>query len=282
MELPYLKFFGLKEEPFSTVPSPRYFFLTSVHSTALEKTAYVVGAKKGLSVVFGDTGMGKSSLARLLHQKFLDAGFLSTLLTNPSYPTPNSLLRTIAQELGTDRTSKSFKGMMDLFKEHVWQKAAVEGRTVVLIIDEAPTLKPPLVELLRQLINYETNDMKMLQLVLFAQEELRNTLARPGLRNFKSRIVMASTLEPLSRAELESMVSFRWQVASGGGSHPFTVGALDSLFEAAHGMPREANILADNSLLLAFHRSAQRIDKEVVEQVASDRTSNLERREATP
>ncbi|MCA9643797.1 MAG: hypothetical protein KC492_24055, partial [Myxococcales bacterium] len=129
--------------------------------------------------------------------------------------------------------------------------------------------------------NYETNDMKMLQLVLFAQEELRNTLARPGLRNFKSRIVMASTLEPLSRAELESMVSFRWQVASGGGAHPFTSAALDTLFAAAHGMPREANILADNSLLLAFHRSTQRIGKEVVEQVAGDRTSNLERREAT-
>src|SRR5579862_4007793 len=77
MELPYLKFFGLKEEPFSTVPSPRYFFLTSVHSTALEKTAYVVGARKGLSLVFGDTGTGKSSLARLLHQKFLDQSFVS-------------------------------------------------------------------------------------------------------------------------------------------------------------------------------------------------------------
>src|SRR3954454_17280657 len=98
MDLPYLKFYGLKEEPFSTVPSPRYFFLTNVHSTALEKTAYVVGARKGLAVVFGDTWTGKSSLARALHQKFLDSEFISPLLTNPSYPTPNSLLRTIAQE----------------------------------------------------------------------------------------------------------------------------------------------------------------------------------------
>src|SRR5713101_5866753 len=108
MELPYLAYFGLKEEPFSTVPSPRYFFLTSVHSTALEKTAYVVGAKKGLAAVFGDTGTGKSSLARLLHQKFLDNEFISILLTNPSYPTPYSLLRTIAQEFGTIRTDRSF------------------------------------------------------------------------------------------------------------------------------------------------------------------------------
>src|SRR5438093_9767891 len=103
MDLPYLKFYGLKEEPFSTVPSPRYLFLTDVHSTALEKTSYVVGAKKGLAAVFGDTGTGKSSLARLLHQKFLDSDrgdFVSVLLTNPNYPTPNSLLRTIAQEFG--------------------------------------------------------------------------------------------------------------------------------------------------------------------------------------
>jgi general secretion pathway protein A len=279
MELPYLSYFGLKEEPFSTVPSPRYFFLTSVHSTALEKTAYVVGAKKGLSVVFGDTGTGKSSLARLLHQKFLDAGFLSSLLVNPNYPTANSLLRTIAQELGTPQTSKSFKGMLDLFKDHLWAKAAEGGQTVVLIIDEAQTLKPPLLELLRQLINYETNETKLLQLVLFSQDELRNTLARPGLRNFRSRIVMASTLEPLSLEELHAMLTFRWQVASGGAQHPFTAGAVESIFNASQGMPREANILADNSLLLAFHTRRKEIPLELVDEVARDRRENLSRKE---
>ena len=280
MELPYLKYFGLKEEPFSTVPSPRYFFLTSVHSTALEKTAFVVGAKKGLSVVFGDTGMGKSSLARLLHQKFLDAGFLSSLLINPNYPTANSLLRTIAQELGTPRTSKSFKGMLDIFKEHVWQKAGEDGRTVVLIIDEAQTLRPPLIELLRQLINYETNDMKMLQLVLFAQEELRNTLARPALRNFRSRVVMASTLEPLSFDELQKMIAFRWSVASGGEQHPFTPEALRSVFDHAHGMPRETAIICDNSLLLAFLQKSTTIGVGFVEKIVADREKNLARKEA--
>src|SRR2546429_708075 len=127
MELPYHAHFGLKEEPFSTVPSPRYFFLTSVHSTALEKTAYVVGAKKGLAAVFGDTGTGKSSLARLLHAKFLDNGYVSTLITNPNYPTPNSFLRTIAQEFGTPGTDKSFKGMLDLFKAFVFDQALTQG-----------------------------------------------------------------------------------------------------------------------------------------------------------
>src|SRR5713226_9318077 len=136
MELPYLKFYGLKEEPFATVPSPRYLFLTGVHSTALEKTSYVVGARKGLAAVFGDTGTGKSSLARLVHQKFLDGGIVSVLLTNPNYPTPNSLLRTIAQEFGTARTDKSFKGMLDIFKSFLIEQGMEQGRTVALIIDE--------------------------------------------------------------------------------------------------------------------------------------------------
>ncbi|MCA9852250.1 MAG: AAA family ATPase [Dehalococcoidia bacterium] len=281
MELPYLQYFGLKEEPFSTVPSPRYFFLTNVHSTALEKTAYVVGARKGLSVVFGDTGTGKSSLARLLHQKFLDSGFQSSLLVNPNYPTPNSLLRTIAQELGAPKTHRSFKGTLDLLKEHLWQTASVEDKTVVLIIDEAQTLRGPLIELLRQLINYETNDRKLLQLVLFAQEELRNTLARPTQRNFRSRIVMASTLEPLSLDELKRMLDFRWGVASGGEQHPFTSAALKVLFEHSQGMPREANILADNALLLAFHKQTKTIDEAVVQAIANDRTENLSRKEGS-
>src|SRR5579859_5502638 len=135
MQSPYLTFFNLKEEPFSTVPSPRYFFLTSAHGSALEKTSYVVGAKKGLAAVFGDTGTGKSSLARLLHQKFLDQGFISVLLTNPNYPTPNSLLRTIVQEFGTGRSDRSFKGLLDIFKEFLLQKALREDKTVVLIVD---------------------------------------------------------------------------------------------------------------------------------------------------
>src|SRR5581483_3059919 len=143
MDYPYLQFYGLKEEPFSTVPSPRYLFLTGVHATALEKTSYVVGAKKGLAAVFGDTGTGKSSLSRHLYQKFLDSGFVAVLLTNPSYPTPNSLLRTIAQEFGTPRTDKSFKGMLDVFKAFLIQQAMEEKKTVVLIIDEAQTMGYP-------------------------------------------------------------------------------------------------------------------------------------------
>ena len=127
MELPYLAHFNLKEEPFSTVPSPRYLFLTPVHATALGKAEFVVETKKGLAVVFGDTGTGKSSLARLLHQKFLDRGLRSALVTNPSYPGPYSLLRTIAQEFGLPRLARSYKDLLDLFKEFLLDQTRVAG-----------------------------------------------------------------------------------------------------------------------------------------------------------
>src|SRR5437588_10288862 len=167
MGVPYLPFFNLKEEPFSTVPNPRFLFLSPIHSTALGKTEFTVESKKGLTIVFGDTGTGKSSLARLLHQKFLDKNFVSVLLTNPSYPTTNALLRTIIQEFQLPKTARSYKDNLDIFKMYLYTEAVEKHKNIVLIIDEAQTLRLPLLELLRQLINFETNDQKLLQLVLF-------------------------------------------------------------------------------------------------------------------
>lgn len=275
MPLPYLTYFDLKEEPFSTVPSPRYLFLTPIHATALGKTEFIVEAKKGLTVIFGETGMGKSSLARLLHQKFLDKSFNSVLLTNPSYPTPNALLRTIIQEFQIPKTARAYKDNLDLFKAYLYNQALEKGQTVVLIVDEAQTLRFPLLELLRQLINYETNEQKLLQLVLFAQDELRLKLAHPRGKSFRSRVAMASTLDRLAPAEVEKMIDFRWQVASGGNSHPFEPRALQRIFEDSKGIPREANILADNSLLLAYLRKRKKITRKLVEVAAKERRETM-------
>ncbi len=280
MELPYLSHFNLKEEPFSTVPSPRYLFLTPVHATALSKTEFAVETGKGLAVVFGDTGTGKSSLARLLHQKFLDREHMrSALVTNPSYPGPYSLLRTIAQEFGV-APARSYKDMIDVFKRFLLTENIEKGHTVVLMIDEAQTLKLPLIELLRQLINFETNQKKLLQLVLFAQEELRGKLSHPRARNFRSRIVMASTLDRLGPNDLAQMIDFRWRVASAGAEHPFESTAVKKLYEFSGGSPREATILADNSLLLTHLRRQKRVTPDIVETAARERRTNLDGKEA--
>ena len=215
MVVPYLPYFKLKEEPFNTTANPRFFFLSPIHSIALGKTEFTVDAKKGMAIVFGDTGTGKSTLARLLHQKFVDKDYTSVLLTNPNYPTTNSLLRTIIQEFQLPKTSKSYKDNIDIFKMFLYAEAVEKAKTIVLIIDEAQTLRLPLLELLRQLINFETNDQKLLQLVLFPQEEFRTKLTHPMARNFRSRISMASTLDKMGLDEVTQMIDFRWRVASG-------------------------------------------------------------------
>lgn len=275
MVVPYLAYFKLKEEPFNTTANPRFFFLSPIHSIALGKTEFTVDAKKGLAIVFGDTGTGKSTLARLLHQKFLDKNYISVLLTNPNYPTTNSLLRTIIQEFQLQKTAKSYKDNLDIFKRFLFTEAVDNKKNVILIIDEAQTLRLPLLELLRQLINFETNDQKLLQLVLFPQEEFRNKLQHPMARNFRSRVSMASTLDKMGINEITEMIDFRWRVASGNQSHPFTQDAIQSIFAHSDGIPREACIIADNALLLAFLQRKTAIEKEIVEIAAKDRTQNI-------
>ena len=275
MVVPYLPYFKLKEEPFNTTANPRFFFLSPIHSVALGKTEFTVDAKKGLTIVFGDTGTGKSTLARLLHQKFLDKGYISVLLTNPNYPTTNSLLRTIIQEFQLPKTAKSYKDNLDIFKMFLYTEAVEKKKNIVLIIDEAQTLRLPLLELLRQLINFETNEQKLLQLVLFPQEEFRNKLTHPMARNFRSRVSMASTLDKMGLPEITEMIDFRWRVASGNQAHPFSSDAVQSLYIHSEGIPREACILADNSLLLAFLQRRQTIEKEIVEIAANDRKDNI-------
>jgi len=275
MAVPYLTYFNLKEEPFNTTANPRFFYQSPIHAMALGKTEFTVDAKKGLTIVFGDTGYGKSTLARLLHGRFLEKGYISVLITNPNYPTTNSLLRTIIQEFQLPKTSKAFKENLDIFKEYLYQQAVINNKTIVLIIDEAQTLRIPLLELLRQIINYETNDMKLLQLVLFSQEQLRTKLTHPLARNFRSRIALASTLEAMGQKEHAEMIDFRWRVASGNQEHPFTPEAMEAIYVYSKGMPREACIIADNSLLAAYLSGKKSVDKEIVVAAFRDRVENI-------
>ena len=277
MDRPYLEFYGLAEEPFSAVASPRYLFLTPTHRVALQKTSFVVGGQKGMTAVFGDTGMGKSSLARRLHEIFQEEyEFNSTLITNPRYPSAYAFLRTIAQEMGAPIPHKSYKDTLDVLKAHLIEKALNEQQVVALIIDEAQEMTPPLFEVLRQLMNFESNDTKLIQIVLMAQDNLRDVLRRPKLQNFRSRIVMASTLEPLNYEETKAMISFRWAVASGSvEKQPFTDEAVRVIYERSAGMPREMILLADNALVLGYFNGQREIPAETVTAAAEDRHDNL-------
>src|SRR5205814_10649194 len=181
-----------------------------------EKTRWTIAAKRGLAFCFGAVGTGKTTLARELAMRMQDEpGISFVFITNPSFPTPNQLLRAIIQEFAVPETSKNYLDLLNIFKNYLTDQATNHHNTLVLIIDEAQTLKPPLLELLRQLMNYESNDQKFLQVVLFAQEEFRVQLQHPRFRNLVNRTAMSSSLDTLSLTETAAMLKHRWLISGG-------------------------------------------------------------------
>jgi general secretion pathway protein A len=192
-------------------------------------------------------------------------------ITNPNFPTANQLLRAIIQEYEVGQTSKNYLELLNIFKNFLTEQAINQKKNLVLLIDEAQTLKPPLLEMLRQLMNYESNDQKFLQIVLFAQEEFRKRLQHPRYTNLVNRAAMSSSIEALSLTETGAMLKHRWTVAGGKDNFPFTPDAIEQLFTYSKGIPRTQIILASNALLAAFLTEQRMINADLVQQVVRDR-----------
>ena len=263
----YQAYFGLKELPFSLSPDPRFIFLTSQHQEALAKAQYAITQKTGLSIIYGDIGAGKTSLARRLWEQYAaDAHFQFAMLVHPNYPSPFQLIKEIRREFGRVQPRRSLADELSDLQDFLIE-SHTQGKTNVLVVDEAQKMKPPLFELLRQLLNFETSTAKLLQIVLFGQNELAAKIDR--MPELKDRITIFGALTSLTRQDADALIEFRWSVA-GGHQHPFEASALELIFQSARGLPRKICNLCNNALIRACSAQMKRIERPVIEQVAQE------------
>lgn len=246
----YLDFYGLAEPPFSLTPDPRFLFLSRRHREGLEQLLYGIRERKGFIQLTGEVGAGKTTLCRAALTK-LAPTTRTALVLNPILSSVQ-LLRTILVELGLDPTGRADRAVyLEQLNEFLLGQVRA-GNDVVLFIDEAQDLTPELLEQIRLLSNLETDDRKLLQIVLLGQPELKEMLDRKSLRQLRQRITVRYHLTPLTRDEMELYVQWRLQIAGANGRPTFTPWALRRIYGYAKGIPRLVNAVCDTTLLAGY------------------------------
>ena len=261
---PMMRHFGLTENPFSISPDPRYFYMSPYHKGIIAKVDHVVNRKQGLTCIFGDIGLGKTTLARILMER-ISANNHAIFLTNPSYKSEMHMVKAISGEFGIP-PKRSLHAQMGAIKARLTDMYAQE-LSPVIILDEAQLLKGQQFEVLRQFSNFETDDTKLLQIVLVGQTELRNKLRLK--KALSSRIAVYSTLQPLSPYEMADMIAFRLTIA-GGNSDIFNETSLERLFELSKGVPREAIKICSVAMELTLANKMRQVTTEIIEAAAPE------------
>ncbi|HUF73373.1 MAG TPA: AAA family ATPase [Gammaproteobacteria bacterium] len=263
----YTEHFGLNEKPFSISPDPRYLYLSQRHADALAHLLYGISESGGFIQLTGEVGTGKTTLIRSVLGQLPEKTEIALIL-NPKLST-KQFLEAICHELRvSSATRDTAKSLIDKLNERLLELHA-EGRRVVLIVDEAQTMSPELLEQVRLLTNLETEKQKLLQIILIGQPELRDVLGRSDMRQVAQRITGRYHLEPLTARDSAVYVSHRMRVA-GGRPEIFSKRAIRRLFSLSRGVPRLINIVADRALLAAFARDETRIDAGLVGRAADE------------
>ncbi|MBM4312716.1 MAG: hypothetical protein FJ122_02215 [Deltaproteobacteria bacterium] len=265
----YEAYFGLRENPFTLSPDPRYLYLSPQHEEAINCLVYGIAERKGFMVVTGGIGTGKTMLCRTLLAG-LDGNTVSALIFNPAL-SDIELLKTINQEFGIRLVGRGTKKRyLDALNTFLMSNFAA-GKNAVLMIDEAQNLSHSVLEQIRMLSNLETVREKLIQIILLGQPELRRLLALPSLRQLNERITVRYDLKPLAREDIPGYIEHRMTKAgSGRGSSAFTAGSYDLIYRLSRGIPRRINAICDRALLIAYGRDLRTIERRLIRAAVRD------------
>jgi general secretion pathway protein A len=251
----YNEFYGFRESPFNITPDPRFLFFSDRHREAFNHMLFGIRERKGFIQITGEVGAGKTTVCRAVLEELGDQ-VRTALILNPCL-TSTQLLRAILAELGLESKNDKVACLHVLNQFLLAQLAA--GHDVVLFIDEAQDLDFDLLEQVRLLSNLETDQRKLLQIVLLGQPELREKLDERRLRQLRQRITVRYHLKPLSREEMEHYIQHRLHVAGGNGLPTFNRFALGAIYRYSGGVPRLVNAVCDKALLCGYVTGADHL-----------------------
>jgi general secretion pathway protein A len=245
----YQEYYGLSAPPFNITPDPRYLFFSRRHRQAFEHILFGISERKGFIQITGEIGAGKSTLCRKVLEE-LREGYATALILNPVM-TPIQLTRSVLRELDLDDSGNDRIRLVERLNDFLLERAHA-GEAVVLFIDEAQDMSDELIEQVRLLSNLETDEHKLLQIVLIGQPELRDRLDAPALRQLRQRITVRYHLGPINRQETASYIQHRLLVAGSNGRPSFTRPAFRAIHRYSRGIPRLINAVCDKSLLCGY------------------------------
>jgi MSHA biogenesis protein MshM len=254
----YLYHFGLSELPFTLTPNTNFFLGLEPHNEALAVLLTALKTGEGFIKVIGEVGTGKTLLCRKLLNE-IPEHFVTAYIPDP-YLKPDELRRAVAIELGVKQAHRM---SVQLLTQHIQQKVIdlhKEGRSVVLILDEAQALPEESLEALRLFTNLETETRKLLQVVLFAQPELDDRLSQTNFRQLRQRITFAYKLRAMTSSEVERYIQHRLQVAGYKGATLFNTSLCKKIAKATQGIPRLVNILCHKMLMLTYGQGHYQIN----------------------
>lgn len=272
----YQEFYNFQFLPFECTPDPRFFFASEQHREALAAIEYTIRMRKGIVMVTGPVGSGKTTVGRTMLQRCHDQATLVQVVHG--HGSGNELIKHVLRALKVQPAGDDHAQLLEQLGAQLTEHARRQ-KPVVLFVDEAQTLCDDALEELRLLSNFDTNTQRLLQLVLVGQPELRERVRSERMAPLRQRIVMAKQLAPLSLPETARYVVHRLKAASRDRENlgvMFATDAFAALYDQARGIPRLINVICDNCLLMGFVAETRRITAGMVHRVVQDMVPDLE------
>lgn len=272
----YQNYFGFREPPFTLTPNPEFLFLSRCHQEAYAHLLYAIESRAGFIELSGEVGTGKTTIVRTLLSQLQPETYKSAFIFNPTL-SPLGLLQEINREFGIFSASSETRELHQALNEFLLRENG-EGRTVVLVIDEAQNLSRDVLEQVRLISNLETEREKLIQIVLVGQPELRDLLAREDLRQLRQRITVRYHLERMDEGDIHVYIRHRIRIAAEG-KEPvsFTKAAVKRIASYSKGLPRIINSLCDRAILLAYTKDSREISGQMAAVAIADLSKEKKR-----